>query len=93
MSRQKILPVHYKYGVISHIHTTKLAQARPRRGLGSAQVGTPVPKVWKRLGGQDVAVSGNKSFCQKYNIEFLHALTSSHCEFSHRGRNIIDLLN
>ena len=49
---------------------------------------TPLPKVWKRLGA-----SGNNNFCQKYNIEFLHNLTSNHCEISHRRRNIIDVLN
>jgi len=45
---------------------------------------TPLPKVWKQLGGQDGRANVNKIFCQKYNNEFLCALLSNRCEISHK---------
>ena len=49
-------------------------------------------KVLTRLGGQDVAVTVNNSFSQKYNNEFIRTLPSNHCAIPYRRRNIINLL-
>ena len=50
-------------------------------------------EVWKRLEGQDVAASVDKTFFVKSTAtSFFHTLPSNHCAISDRRSNIIDLL-
>ena len=50
-----------------------------------------IPKVWKRLEGQDGGANVNKNFYQRYNNELQRTLYSNRCEISHKCRKIFNV--
>ena len=50
---------------------------------------TPLPTVWKRLGGENGGANVNKNFRQTYNDEFLNTLFLAVVKFHTSAENLL----